>query len=319
MSSKKILITARHFSEFSPEQMNFLVSNGYEVEENTTSGAYTYDLLIEKVKDVYAVFAGLERWDDSVFKAAQNLKLVCRAGVGYDNIDLESAKKHGVIVANTAGSNSQSVAEHALSLMLSLKRHLPRYDHRMKQGRWIREISTEISGQTVGLIGVGRIGTALSSMLKGFNVQLLGFDAYTDNNRLCALGIVPVSFEYLVRSSDIISLHVPETPETRHMINKETLAMMKKSVLLVNTARGGLVNEKDLYDALVQKTIAGAALDVFKIEPVQENNLFLSLENVIVTPHISAYTREAFINAAKDCISALQHIEAGLEPENRII
>ena len=316
---RKIFVAASHFSELCPEQKAYLTDNGYRVEENPGSGPLSQKELIQQVVDSYAVFVGLEVWNKEVFTAAENLRILCRWGVGVDNIDLDEARNQGVVVVNAAGCNHISVAEHAVGLMLSIVRRIPFYDKGTKLGGWDRSIATEITGRTVGIVGLGRIGRAVAKLLKGFDVRILAHDEVIDTVYCRENAIEVVSIEELLRYSSIVSLHIPETDKTHHIINRSTLKLMQHGAYIINTSRGGLIDEKALMDALKKGPLSGAALDVFEYEPTKKGNPLFSLDNIIVTPHISAFTRQTFSNVAWSCIRALEQVVAGDEPDNRIV
>lgn len=211
-----------------------------------------------------------------------------------DNVDLEAATTRGVVVMNTPGGNAISAAEHTLAMLLSLAKRIPQAAASMKAGKWEKEkfVSTELSGKTLGIIGLGRIGSEVAKRAKGFNVRLLVFDPFISAERAQALGVELAELPDLYRQADFITLHIPRTPETANLICAASIARMKDGVRIVNCARGGIVNEADLHDALTRGKVAGAALDVFAEEPVTDSPLF-ALPNFISTPHLGAASEEA--------------------------
>ena len=226
--------------------------------------------------------------------AAPKLKVVGRAGVGVDNVDLEAATARGVVVMNTPGGNAVSAAEHTLSLLLSLAKHIPQATASMRAGRWEKGkfVSTEVSGKTLGLIGLGRIGGEVAKRAKGLSLRVIVYDPFVSAERAEALGVELVELADLFRQANFISLHTPLTPETTNLICASTIAKMRDGVRIVNCARGGIVHEGDLYEALCSGKVAGAALDVFAQEPITDSPLF-SLSNFISTPHLGAASEEA--------------------------
>jgi D-3-phosphoglycerate dehydrogenase len=226
--------------------------------------------------------------------ASRRLKVVGRAGIGVDNVDLEAATSRGVVVMNTPGGNSISDAEHTLSMLLSLVKNIPQATASMKQGKWEkgRFVSTELAGKTLGIIGLGRIGGEVAKRAKGFNLRILIFDPYVSAERAQAMGVELVDLPELYRQADFITIHTPRTDETNNLICAATIAQMKDGVRIVNCARGGIVNETDLYEALKSGKMAGAALDVFAREPITDSQLF-TLPNFISTPHLGAASEEA--------------------------
>lgn len=229
------------------------------------------------------------------------LKVIGRAGVGVDNIDLDSARELGIVVVNSPLAASDAVAEHALALMFSLARRIPAADHSMKEGEWDKRSlkGTEIAGQTLGVIGVGRIGAALAARARALRMRVLGYDMLLDDDQIRKAGAEPVSFEELLSASNFVSLHVPLTDDTRGMLDRETLASMPDGAYLICTARGGVVDEVALLDALNRGKLAGAGLDVFEKEPPGLTGL-IQHPNVVATPHIAAQTVEAQQRAAVD-------------------
>ena len=231
---------------------------------------------------------------------APNLKVVGRAGTGVDNIDVSSASARGILVMNTPGANATAAAEHTLALMLSLARHIPQATTSMKEGRWEKKIftGTELSGQTLGIIGLGRIGSIVADRAIGLKMEVLGCDPHILPEAAAILGVEWATLEDLLARSDFITLHTPSTEATRQIINRENLARAKRGVRIINCARGDLVDETALYEALVSGQAAGAALDVFAQEPPVGSPL-LTLRNVICTPHLGASSFQAQTNVAR--------------------
>ncbi len=230
-----------------------------------------------------------------VLQAAQKLKVVGRAGTGVDNVNLEAATKKGVVVMNTPGGNSISVAEHALGLMLALARFVPQASASTKEGKWEKKKFTgiELKDKTLGVVGLGKIGMEVVKRAKGFQMNILVYDPFVADRVAKDLNVKLVSLDELFSNSDLITLHVPSVDATRHMINAQSIGKMKNGVRIVNTARGELINEVDLAASLNSGKVAAAALDVFSQEPPAADNPLTKLPNVIVTPHIAASTFEA--------------------------
>ncbi|WP_438854890.1 phosphoglycerate dehydrogenase [Agromyces sp. M3QZ16-3] len=232
--------------------------------------------------------------DAEAIAAAPKLQVIARAGVGLDNVDIKSATTAGVMVVNAPTSNIISAAELTVGHILSLARHIPAAHSALSQGEWKRSAytGTELYEKTVGIIGLGRIGALIAARLQAFGVEVIAYDPYITAARAQQLGVQTVTLDDLLAQSDFITIHMPKTPETTGMIGAEQLAKMKPTAFVVNVARGGLIDEEALHDALVAKTIAGAGLDVFVQEPPKESPL-LALPNVVVTPHLGASTDEA--------------------------
>lgn len=234
-------------------------------------------------------------------RCAKRLKVIGRAGVGTDNIDNNTATQMGIIVMNTPGGNTISTCEHTFALLFALCRNIPNAHASMMEGRWDRKkfSGCEVRGKTLGVIGVGRIGGAVAKRAQAFEMKVLAFDPLLSQLKAETLGVELVEFDDLIARSDFISIHAPKSEKTNNMIRAEHFKRMKPTCRLVNCARGGIVNEQDLADALRQKIIAGAALDVYTSEP-PENNPFIGLDNIVMTPHLAASTDEAQLNVAID-------------------
>ena len=237
----------------------------------------------------------------SILEAAPKLKVVGRAGVGVDNIDLAAAQSRGVTVVNAPTATTIAVAEHTLALMLSLIRHVPRADTTMKSGLWEKKklVGTELNSKTLGIIGMGNIGSGVAQRAAAFGMQILGYDPFLQNEKISQRRAEPVSLNDLYARSDFISLHIPLSPQTRNLINGQTIGYMKRGVYLICAARGGVIDETALLNALESGQIAGAALDVFSQEPPGLTAL-VAHPNVVATPHIGAQTAEAQVRAAVD-------------------
>lgn len=260
----------------------------------------TPDELIRIIPDYDAlVVRSSTKVTRQVLEAGKNLKVVGRAGVGVDNIDVEAATERGIIVINAPEGNTISAAEHAIAMMTSMARNIPAASASMKAGEWKRNkfMGVELFKKTLGVIGMGRIGSEVIKRAKAMEMDILAYDPYISAERAEKMGVTLTSLEEIYRKADFITLHTPLTKTTRHMISHKELAMMKDGVRLINCARGGLIDEKALYDAIKSGKVAAAALDVFEEEPVTCNPL-CELPNVIVTPHLGASTEEAQVNVA---------------------
>lgn len=251
--------------------------------------------LLEAIADAHAILVrSATKVDAEAIAAGRSLKVIARAGVGLDNVDIKAATTAGVMVVNAPTSNIISAAELTVGHILSLARHIPAAHAALAQGEWKRSAYTgvELYEKTVGIIGLGRIGALIAARLQAFGVEVVSYDPYITAARAQQLGVQTVTLDELLERSDFITIHMPKTPETTGMIAAEQLAKMKPTAFIVNVARGGLIDEAALHDALVSKTIAGAGLDVFVQEPPRESPL-LALPNVVVTPHLGASTDEA--------------------------
>jgi D-3-phosphoglycerate dehydrogenase len=256
--------------------------------------------LIEKIRDKDALLVrSATKVTADVIEAAERLKVIGRAGVGVDNIDLDAATKRGIVVVNAPEASSITVAEHTMGLMLSLARKIPFADSSLKTNKWEKKkfLGVELRGKTLGIIGLGRIGSRVAKKARAFEMEVIAYDPYISEKLAKELGVELVGFEELLRRSDFITIHVPLTEKTRGLIGKKEIEKMKDGAYIINCARGGIVDEKALYDGLKSGKLGGAALDVFEKEPPIGNPL-LKLDNIIVTPHLGASTEEAQIFAS---------------------
>jgi len=248
-----------------------------------------------KIKDATAlVVRNRTQVTAKIIAAAPRLKVIARAGVGLDNIDLKAADAAGVVVVAGLGANAVSVGELTLGLALSLLRNIPTHDLATREGKWNRTAGRELSGLTWGLLGCGATGMATARLIQGFNCKVLGYDPFVkaDDPRLSPLNMSMRSLEDVLKGSDVISIHMPSTPQTNNTINSSTLALMKPSAIIINVGRGEVINEADLITALKAKTISGAALDVRAQEPPVVGELE-TLANVILAPHVAGITSES--------------------------
>ena len=232
--------------------------------------------------------------------AATRLKVIGRAGSGLDNVDTQAATRRGIVVMNTPGGNTVTTAEHTMAMIFSITRRIPQATASMKAGKWEKDrfMGVELYNKTLGVVGIGQIGGYLTKLAQGLSMSVIAYDPYLAEERARKMGVEVVELAELFRRSDIISVHTPLTAETRSLINAAAIATMKPGVMIVNCARGGIVNESDLFDALKSKRVAAAAFDVFEEEPVKPDHPLLGLDNFISTPHIGASTAEAQENVA---------------------
>ena len=277
---------------------------------------FTVDVRLSQPEDAIVKFIGEydamvvrseTKVTPKIIEAAAKLKIIGRAGVGVDNIDLPSATKKGIIVVNSPEGNTVAAAELALALMLALLRNIPQAFASLQQGKWERSKFTgaEAYGKTLGVLGLGKIGSRVGSYAQSLGMQVLGYDPFIAEEKAKKLGVVLKTLDEIYKESDIITLHLPKTKETAGMIGKRELALMKKGVRLVNTARGGIVDEEALIEALTSGHVAGAALDVYSKEPLPPDSPLLKAPNLITVPHLGASTREAQINVAIDVVEQI--------------
>ncbi|MQG21392.1 MAG: phosphoglycerate dehydrogenase [SAR202 cluster bacterium] len=276
----------------------------------------TQDELIAKISEYDALIVRSEtQVTRQVIEAGKNLQVIGRAGVGVDNIDVDCATAQGIVVVNAPTSNTFSAAEHTLALMLAMARQIPQAHSSLKDGNWHRSkfVGTELRGKTLGIIGLGRVGTEVAQRARGFEMRILGSDPYVSPEHAKALGIEVASLETVYKEADFITVHTALTDSTRGLIARDELNQMKKGVRLLNVARGGIINEKDLEDALKADHVAAAAIDVFSVEPVTDHPLF-EFQNMIATPHLGASTIEAQTNVSIDVAQQVIDVFAGQPP-----
>lgn len=274
------------------------------------------EVLLKEVEDVDGLVSLLtDKIDAELFDRAKKLKIVSNYAVGFDNIDLDEATKRGIMATNTPGVLTETTADLAFALLMATARRIVEADKFARAGRWktwgpMLMLGQDVYGAKLGLIGLGRIGYAVAKRAKGFDMDVMYYDMFRNEKAEQELGLKFVELEQLLKESDFISIHVPLTPETKHLIDEKTLGLMKKTAILVNTARGPVVDEKALYEALVSNKIAGAGLDVMDPEPPSMDNPLLKLDNVIILPHIasaSVATRTKMaVMAAENCVAGLK-------------
>lgn len=289
----KILIAKPNYSKFSLTGHKMLLDKGYTIIETDLERDYTLEELKRIVGDIDGVIADSEPWCDEAIAAAPRLKVIARYGTGMNTVDTESAKRHGVICTNCPGVNANSVAEHILALMLGAVRDIVNLHMETKQGKWNQFIFHEIAGSTVGILGFGFIGQSVAKKLTGFDCRVLAYDTMPNHEAAEKTNTQLVSFEEVLTQSDIICLCVPLVPETYHWINADTLSRTKRGVIFVSDARGPVVDEKAMTEALQSGQVSFFATDVFEHEPATPDNTpMMLLPNVIATPHNGGETYE---------------------------
>ena len=314
---KKVLSTIPLFDQRCKRSLKLLEENGYEVIMYQGDTVMTSDEIKAVGKDICGAIVGCEAWDDDLFEACPNLKVLARFGVGVDCIDLEAAKRHGVKVCNARGMNCDSVGEATIMFVLGSLRNLVGLTNSTKAGEWERYTGSTLKGKTYGLVGFGAIAQYVAKLLQSFDVgKIVAYDVFHNEEAAKKLGVEFVDFETLLRESDILSLHIPCTPEPTDLIGEKELKMMKQSAILVNVARGPIVNQDALYQALKDKTIAAAAVDVFTVEPTTKDTPLLSLDNLICMPHQAADTHETFDAVAYFDAQVIIDVMNGVEPKN---
>jgi len=275
--------------------------------------------MIELVRDANAIISGDSPLTSQILENAKSLKIIARVGVGYDNVDLDAATRRHIIVTNVPGALSASVAEHTILLMLAVARRLIVADKNVREGRWADYFqhapSFELNGKTLGLLGLGAIGSAVAQRAKAFNMEVLVYDPYVDEDRVARIGYRRVELDRLLKESDVVSIHSPLTTETKKLIGERELNLMKKSAILINTARGMIVDESSLIEALKKGTIAGAGMDVLTREPPRQDDPILTLENVTLTPHCAAFALDALRRLWFACSDVVLRVLSGELPQ----
>ncbi len=281
-----------------------------EVIYNPTTRPLSSAELMELLPGCHGYIAGLDTIDQAALQAAGRLKVIARYGAGVDRVDVAAATARGIVVTNTPGANTVSVAELALGLMLAVARNIPQASSATKNGEWPRLTGMSLAGKVIGLIGFGAIGQALAQRLQGFDCRLLAFDPYPNPAAAQTHRVTLLPLDELLAQADVVSLHMPATPQTQHMVNAQFIGKMKPGAILINTARGEVINEADLLAALHSKHLRGAGLDAFASEPPGADNPLLQLPQVIATPHTGAHTDDATNamgwGALRDCLAVLR-------------
>ena len=298
--AKTILITPRGYARYGREAKGRLEALGYEMDINETGKPLSPETFAAKAREAVGIIVGVDECDRALLSQCKNLRAIVKFGVGTDNIDLDAAKEFGIAVGRCMGSNSNSVAEYTVGVMFAAARHLVASALDVRNGGWNKMSGYELLGKTVGIIGFGNIGRHVARICSGIGMRTLAYDAYDiPESALREHGTEKRTVEEILRESDFVTVHVPLTPETTNLIAAAQFDSMKPTAVLINAARGGIVNERDLLEALKNRKIYAAAADVFTSEPpaadewVQE---LLHLDNFILTSHIAARTPEAEIN-----------------------
>ncbi len=319
LKKARLLVTPTSYGKNEPRLKTELEQLAGSVTYNPTGKPLSSPEVAALIAGVDGYIAGLDIIDRAALEKADRLKVIARYGVGVDQVDLEAAREKGIIVTNTPGANSVSVAELALGLMLALARQIPEAVQSVQQGKWPRYAGVSLEGKTVGILGLGAIGKQLARRLAGFDCTILAYDPFADENFVEEYRIELAPMDMLIARSDFVSLHLPLLPETRGLVNDAFLARMKKGAFLINTTRGEVIDEAALLRALESGHLRGVGLDAFTVEPPETSNPLLHLPQVIATPHLGAQTDGATSNmgwfAMRDCLAVLR----GEEPKYRVV
>ena len=314
----RVLISPTTLAGVQASFVDVLRAEGFELVYHGRPGQLNEDQILETLKGIDASVAGSEPYTERVYAANPQLKVVARVGVGYDAVDTAAATRHGVAVTIAPNTNQGSVAEHTFGLMLALTKNLISQHIGTRDGRWPRGTNLPLRGRTLGIAGLGRIGKAMATRAQAFEMKVLAHDPFPDADWAKAHAVPLVSMEQLLRESDFLTLHMPALPETTNLINARTLAMMKPTAYLINTSRGAVIHEADLYEALKAKRIAGAGLDVFAQEPPGENPL-LTLDNVVLTPHAAGVDLQSRDDMARSAADAIISLSRGEWPSEKVV
>jgi D-3-phosphoglycerate dehydrogenase len=306
----RILVTPTSYGKNDSRLKTELEAQVGEVIYNPTGKPLTSMEIAKLLPGIDGYLAGLDGIDANALEKADRLKVIARYGVGVDNVDLSAARKKGIVVTNTPGANSVSVAELAVGLMLALARQIPEAVEAVHQGKWPRYSGVSLEGKTIGILGLGAIGKQLARRLTGFDCKIMAFDPYAESAYAKENHIEIAPMDDVIRQADFVSLHLPLLPETRGIVDETFLAKMKKGSFLINTSRGEAIDESALLKALQSGHLRGAGLDAFTVEPPDPKNPLLALPQVVVTPHLGAQTDGATSNmgwfAMKDCLAVLK-------------
>ena len=311
----KIVVTPRGFAKCGLENAQVMRAAGFDVDYNATGLAYTKEDFYRVTEDADGVIVGVETVDRAYIDAHPKLKAVVKFGVGTDNIDLEHCKQKGIFVGRTVGSNARTVAETAISFVIADSKNLFDSISNTRNHGWNKMTGYEIQGRTIGIIGFGLAGKHYAELLRPFAVDVIAYDPGVSAEAMAEIGVRKATLEEVFAQSDVLSLHAPELPSTRHIVNRETLASMKDGAILINTARGSLVDEEALVEALESGKLRYAAIDVVSQEPMKSDNPLLKTRKCIITPHI-AWAPVESRQRLMDCVE--ENIRAYLmgQPQN---
>ncbi len=312
----KVLVGPVRFRELCPEATDMLHAAGHQLVLNEAATPWTAADIVPLLPEADAAIVGMDDWDADLITAAPNLKILSKLGVGVDNIDLAAARRHGVDVTNAPGANANAVAELAIGLMIAAARHVVRQDRAIRAGGWDRYTGVDLAGKSVGLIGFGATAQLVARRLAGFEPRLLAYDPYPDAEAAAARGVTLAGLDEVLAQADFLSVHVPHLPQTHHLISDDQLARVRPGAVLVNTSRGGVVDEAALARGLVAGRIGAAGIDVWEVEPTPADNPLLAFDNVVATCHGAADSYEAYAQVGRVTARAIIDRLAGGTPAN---
>lgn len=296
----KVLTSPSSMGQCGSEPFDLLRENGFEIVNNPYGRKLTEDEVVDLAKECVGIVAGVEPLTARVMDALPGLKCISRVGVGMDNVDLEYAKQKGIIVVNTPDGPTRGVAELTLAMTLSLLRRIPQADAALHQRKWKKQIGNLFLNKKVGVIGLGRIGKSVAELFRGLKNPVIGYDLFANESWAKEKGVELLSFEEVLKQADILTLHVPGNKDKTPVVGLKEIAKMKVGAFLINIARGGVVDENALYDALKSGKLAGAAIDVFTQEPYE--GPLCDLDNIIMTPHLGSYAKEGKLQMEVDAV-----------------
>lgn len=307
--SKRVLVTSRTFGKTDPIPIQMLREAGCEIIPNPYGRVLSEEEVSQLIQDVDGVILGLDPMNARVLGKAHRLKAISRYGVGVNNVDIDYATQRGILVTNTPGANSLAVAELTLGLLFAVCRLICLSDRGIRQGTWKQYPGLQVSDKVMGIVGTGQIGRYVAELATGLRMKVLCYDIYPDEDWAKSIDAVYVPFSDLIAKSDFISLHVPRNEHTYHMISEKEIAQMKPSAVIINTSRGGVLDEDAVVKAIKSGRLQGAGLDVFEEEPLKDSPL-LELDSIVLTTHIGAHTQESLENmgrlAAANLIECLE-------------
>lgn len=290
-----ILITSEFFCKFTNEAKEILLQAGHNVIDNPYGHKFLLpEEIIPYIAEADAIICDLEKINKEVIDAAPNLKIIARRGVGVDSVDVEYANSKGIEVARTLGVVEPPVAELVMAYILEFSRNISKLSRDMHNGKWEKIECHSLDGKTIGFIGMGKIAYEVARRAKAFGMNIIYSDMYKNDKAETEFGAKQMSFDEVLKNADFVTIHTPLTPETEKLFGYETVCKMKNTAYLINTARGSIIDEEGLYKAIKENKIAGAAIDVFDVEP-KEDSVLKELDNVILTPHVGTFTQEIFI------------------------
>ena len=306
---KKILLSPSSIGQIGNEPFDLLRENQYEIINNPYGRKLTEDEVIALAVNCVGIIAGVEPLTARVMEALPQLKCISRVGVGMDNVDLEYAKQRNIAVVNTPDGPTRSVAELTLAMIFTLLRRIPQADADLKQHIWKKQTGNLVFGKTIGIVGLGRIGRMVAVLFRGLGNSVIGYDLNADESWATEKGVMLVPFDEVIAKADILTLHIPGNKDNSPIIGKKEIERMKDGAFIVNIARGGVVEEIALYDALKSEKLAGAAIDVYLKEPY--DGPLCELDNIVLTPHLGSYAKESKlqmeIDAVINLIKVLNH------------